>query len=171
MAELRSFFIGVVVAGALLGLIAVALGAFSGDSSEPVAARLLGSPAATSTPRSTPLPETTALPTLASTPQPSPTPDDAATTKATEAPEEPTNTPEPLPTADPVAVYVATIQPIASDLEANIAFVIGQGSANPSGSTQAASTIKNLASRMAAASPPLEPPGVRLGSQGFRGAP
>ncbi len=154
MAELRSFFIGVVVAGVLLGLIAIALGAYSGDSSEPVAARLLGSPIATSTPRATPLPETTALPTLAATTQPSPTLDDAATTEPTEAPEEATNTPEPLPTPDPVAVYVATIQPIASDLAANIAYVIGQGSANPTGSTQAANTIKNLASRMAAALPP-----------------
>ena len=154
MAELRSFFIGVVVAGVLLGLVAIALGAFSGDSSDPIAARLLGSPVATSTPRVTPGPATTALPTLAPTTQPSATPDDAPTTEPTEPAAEPTNTPLPQPTADPVAVFVATIQPIAGDFDANIAFVIGQGSANPTGSTQAANTIKDLAARMAAASPP-----------------
>lgn len=151
MAELRSFLIGVVVAGVLLGIVAVALGAFSGDESEPVAARLLGSPVASPTPGVTPALDTTALPTLAPTTQPSPTPAEGPTEEPTE---EPTNTPEPEPTVDPVNLYLAIIQPIVGDMDVNIAYIIGQGSANPEGSTQAANTLKALASRLVAAAPP-----------------
>ncbi len=151
MAELRSFLIGVVVAGVLLGIVAIALGAFSSDDSDPVVARLLGSPVATATPRATPGLQSTALPTLAATTQPSPTPTEGV---APEPTEEPTSTPEPQPTVNPIDLYLAIIQPIVGDLDTNIAYVIGQGSSNPAGSTQAANTIKDLAARMVAASPP-----------------
>jgi hypothetical protein len=153
VAELRSFLIGVVVAGVLLGIVAIALGAFSDDDGPRVAARLLTSPTAGATTQATSGPETTVIPTLAPTTQPSPT------AEATEAPgaeptAAPTDTPEPEPTADPVNQYLAVIQPIVGDLDVNIEYVIGQGSANPSGSTQAANTILGLAGRMGAASPP-----------------
>ncbi len=151
MPELRSFLIGVVVGGVLLGIVAIALGAFSGDDYDPVVARLLGSPVATATPRVTPALHTTALPTLAPTTQPSPTQTDGT---APEPTKEPTSTPEPQPTVDPIDLYLAIIQPIIGDLDANVAFLIGQGSSNPAGSTLAANTIKDLAARMASASPP-----------------
>jgi hypothetical protein len=151
VAELRSFVIGVIVAGALLGIVALALGAFSGDDSEPVAARLLSSPVATNTPRVTPGPDTTALPTLAPTTQPSPTATEGPAAQPTEAP---TDTPEPEPTADPVDVYVAQVSPYVSDLLAQIDYVIGQGSANPTGSKQSAGIIKDRAAGLQALSPP-----------------
>jgi hypothetical protein len=151
VAELRSFLIGVIVAGVLLGIVAVALGAFSGDDSPTTSARLLDGTEATPTPSAVPDVGTTALPTLAPTTQPSPTPAEEPSAEPTE---EPTDTPEPEPTTDPVDLYLAIVQPIVGDLDANIAYVIGQGSQNPSGSTQAANTIKDLAGRMNAASPP-----------------
>jgi hypothetical protein len=151
VAELRSFLIGVVVAGVLLGIVAIALGAFSSDDGNRVAARLITTPAASATVRATQGPETTVLPTLAPTTQPSPTATEAAAVEPTAAP---TDTPAPQPTVDPVNAYLAVIQPIVGDLDANIEYLIGQGSANPSGSSQAANTVLGLAGRMQAASPP-----------------
>jgi hypothetical protein len=141
----------VVIAGVLLGIVAVALGAFSGDDSDPVAARLLGTPLATPTPRATPGLDTTALPTLAATTQPSPTVTEGP---AAEPTEEPTNTPEPEPTADPVSVYVGIASPYVSDLLAQIDYVVGQGSANPAGSTQSAGIIKERAAQLQNLAPP-----------------
>jgi len=151
VAELRSFLIGVVVAGVLLGIVAVALGAFSDEDSDPISARLLGSPVATSTPRVTPGPDTTALPTLAPTTQPSPTPTEGPEAEPTE---EPTATPEPEPTADPISVYVGLVSPYVSDLIAQIDYVVGQDSANPAGSTQSAGIIKERAAQLQNLSPP-----------------
>jgi len=151
VAELRSFFIGVVVAGVLLGVVALALGAFSSDDSDPVAARLLGSPVATATSAATPGPETTALPTLAATTQPSPTPTEGPAPEPTEAP---TNTPEPEPTADPISAYVGLVSPYVSDLLAQIDYMIGQGSNNPTGSTQSAGIVKERATQLQSLSPP-----------------
>ena len=153
MAELRSFLIGVIVAGVLLGAVAVALGAFGGDDSNPTTARLISSPVATSTAQTSPGPDTTALPTLAATTQPSPTA--GATEGPTAEPtEEATNTPEPEPTADAVSVYVGLASVYVSDLLAQIDYVVGQGSANPTGSTQSAGIIKEKASQMQSLSPP-----------------
>jgi len=151
VAELRSFVIGVVVAGVLLGLVAVALGAFSGDDSDPVAARLLGTPPASPTPRVTPGPDTTALPTLAPTTQPSPTATEGPEAEPTE---EPTNTPEPEPTADAVSVYVGVASPYVADLLAQIDYLVGQGSSNPTGSTQSAGIVKDRGAQLQNLSPP-----------------
>jgi hypothetical protein len=151
VAELRSFLIGVVVAGVLLGIVALALGAFSGGDSDPVAARLLGSPVATATSAVTPGPETTALPTLAPTTQPSPTPTEGPPPEPTEAP---TNTPAPEPTVDPISAYVGLVSPYVSDLLAQIDYMIGQGSANPTGSTQSAGIVKERATQLQNLSPP-----------------
>jgi hypothetical protein len=153
VAELRSFLIGVIVAGVLLGIVAVALGAFGGDDSDPTTARLISSPVATSTAQTSPGPDTTALPTLAATTQPSPT--TAATAGATTEPTAaPTDTPAPEPTADPVSIYVAVVSPYVTDLLAQIDYVVGQGSANPSGSTQSAGIIKEKAAQVQNLSPP-----------------
>jgi hypothetical protein len=151
LAELRSFVIGVVVAGALLGIVALALGAFGGDDSDPTSARLLGSPVPTSTAQITPGPDTTTLPTLAPTTQPSPTATEGPTTEPTE---EATSTPEPEPTTDPVSAYVGLASPYVSDLLAQIDYVAGQGSSNPTGSTQSAGIIKERAAQLQSLSPP-----------------
>ena len=151
MAELRSFIIGVVVAGVLLGLVALALGAFSGDDSDPVAARLISSPVATSTQDTTTGPETTVLPTLAPTTQPSPTVTEGPAEEPTEAP---TETPEPEPTIDAVSAYVGLVSPYVSDLIAQIDYLVGQGSANPTGSTQSATIVQERAGQLQNLSPP-----------------
>lgn len=151
MAELRSFLIGVVVAGVLLGIVALALGAFSSNDSEPVAARLLGTPAATATARATPGPETTALPTLEATTQPSPTATEESDAEPTA---EPTNTPAPEPTIDPISAYVGIASPYVQDLLAQIDYLVGQGSANPTGSTQSAGIVKDRAAQLQNLSPP-----------------
>jgi hypothetical protein len=151
VAELRSFVIGVVVAGVLLGIVALALGAFSSNDSDPVAARLLGSPVATATARVTPGPVTTVLPTLAPTTQPSPTATEGPAAEPTDAP---TNTPEPQPTTDPVSLYVGLVSPYVSDLTAQIDYLVGQGSANPTGSTQSAGIVKERAGQLQSLSPP-----------------
>ncbi len=148
MSEFRSFFIGILVAGVVLGLIALALGAFSGDDDSPTA-RLLGTPVASPTAQSTLSAGSTAIPTL-----PSPTQAAPQATSDIQPTAEATATSEPVPTPDPVTIYVATIQPIVFDMDANVTYLTGQGSANPSGSTLSAETVKGLALRMQSASPP-----------------
>jgi hypothetical protein len=153
VSEIRSFIIGVVVAGVLLGIVAIALGAFGGDDEDPATARLLTTPVATATSQSVPDIGTTALPTLAATTQPSPTAEPTEET-APEPTEAPTNTPEPEPTADPVSIYVALVSPYVNDLLAQIDYLVGQGSANPSGSTQSAQIVQSLAGSLQSLSPP-----------------
>lgn len=149
MAELRSFLIGVVVAGVLLGIVALALGAFSGEGEEAPTARLLGSPAPSVTPRATEGPDIV-VPTVAPTEVPLPT-----QTPVPESPTpQPTPTPEPQPTADPVSLYLAVAQPAVADLDAQMGYVIGQGSQNPGGSIQSAQIIKDKAAQLQSASPP-----------------
>lgn len=157
MAEIRSFLIGIVVAGVVLGIIALALGAFGGDSEGSPTAKLLpGSLTASPTVRATQRPATTALPTTAATRAASPTV--AATTATTPTPQSTTSaatsTPKPQPTANPVTAYVNAASPAVSDLVAQIDYLVGQGTANPTGSTQAAGTVKSLAARLQGISAP-----------------
>ena len=151
MAELRSFLIGIIVAGVVLGIIALALGAFGGDSEGAPTARVIGTPLASATAKATQRPVTTALPTTVATRLASPTV--AATTPATTPTTQPTaaaatSTPKPQPTANPVTAYVNAASPVVTDLVAQIDYLVGQGTANPSGSTQAAATVKSLAARL-----------------------
>jgi hypothetical protein len=156
LAEIRSFVVGVVVAGVLLGIFAIALGAFSGEGEESPTARLLGTPPASATARATQRPATTALPTVAAT-RPPPTvsatsaPATSPTVQATAAA---TNTPAPQPTANPVTAYVSAASVYVTDLGAQIDYVAGQGSANPSGSTASAGIIKEKAAAIQGLNPP-----------------
>jgi hypothetical protein len=152
VAELRSFLIGVVVAGVLLGIVALALGAFSGNDNNGAVARLLTTPAASPTVRSTQGPDTTVLPTLAPTTQPSPTA--TPTPEAAEPTVAPTNTPAPQPTVDPVSAYVSLVSTYVGDLDAQIDYLAGQGNANPTGSTQSAGVVKDRAALLQNVSPP-----------------
>ena len=157
MAEIRSFVVGVVVAGVLLGIVAIALGAFSSEGgNSPQAIVIGGTPPASPTARATQRPVTTALPTVAATRQVSPTA--AATNPATsptaQATAAATKTPSPQPTANPVAAYVSAVSILVTDLGAQIDYVAGQGSANPSGSTTSAGIIKEKAAAIQALSPP-----------------
>lgn len=156
MAEIRSFIVGVVVAGVLLGIVAVALGAFSSEGEESPTARLLGTPPASPTVRATQRPATTALPTVAATRPVSPTA--AATSPATsptaQATAAPTNTTAPQPTANPATAYANAVAVAVPDLGAQIDYIASTGSSNPSGSTQAANTVKSLAARILGLSAP-----------------
>jgi hypothetical protein len=156
VAEIRSFIVGVVVAGVLLGIVAVALGAFSSEGEESPTARLLGTPPASPTVRATQRPATTALPTVAATRPVSPTA--AATSPATsptaQATAAPTNTPAPQPTANPATAYANAVAVVVPDLGAQIDYIASAGSSNPSGSTQAANTVKSLAARILGLSAP-----------------
>jgi hypothetical protein len=153
VAELRSFVVGVIVAGGLLVVVALALGAFSGEGEEAPTARLLGTPPASATARATQRPATTALPTIAATRQPSPAASASATTGPATSPTSqataaPSATTAPQPTANPVTAYVSTVSVLVTDLGAQIDYLVGAGSSNPSGSTQAAGTVKALAGRI-----------------------
>jgi hypothetical protein len=156
VAEIRSFIVGVVVAGVLLGIVAVALGAFSSEGEESPTARLLGTPPASPTVRATQRPATTALPTVAATRPVSPTA--AATSPATsptaQATAAPTNTTAPQPTANPATAYANAVAVAVPDLGAQIDYIASTGSSNPSGSTQAANTVKSLAARILGLSAP-----------------
>ncbi len=156
MAEIRSFIVGIVVAGVLLGIVAIALGAFSSEGEESPTARLLGTPPASPTARATQRPATTALPTTAPTRQPSPTVSatNPATSPTSQATAAASATPAPQPTANPVTAYVSAASIIVTDLGAQLDFLIGAGSSNPSGSTQAAGTVKSLADRLQGLSAP-----------------
>ena len=136
----------------MLGIVALALGAFSGGDNNGAVARLLTTPAASPTVRATQGPETTALPTLAPTTQPSPTATQAVATEQPTA--APTNTPAPQPTVDPVSAYVGLASPYVADLLAQIDYLAGQGSANPTGSTQSAGIVKEKAAQLQSLSPP-----------------
>jgi hypothetical protein len=151
VSEIRSFAIGVVVAGVLLGIVALALGAFSSEGEEAPTARLLGTPPASPTARATQRPATTALPTTAPTRQPSPAA--SATTPATTPTSQPTTatptaTTAPQPTVNPAAAYIGSASTIVTDLGAQIDYLVANGSGNPAGSTQAANTVKALAGRL-----------------------
>ena len=150
MAEIRSFVVGVVVAGVLLGIVALALGAFGGDSEGSPTARLLGTPPASSTVRATQRPATTALPTTVATRPPSPTvaATSPATTPTPQTTAAATSTPKPQPTQNPVTAYVNAASPVVTDLVSQIDYLVGQGTGNPSGSTLAAGTVKGLAGRL-----------------------
>jgi cytoskeletal protein RodZ len=153
VAELRSFVVGVVVAGFFLGIVAVALGAFSSEGEESPQARLLGTPPASATARATQRPATTAQPTIAATRPVSPTAaatstPGTATSPTAAATTAPTNTPQPQPTANPVSAYVNTTSVVVTDLGAQIDYLVNAGASNPSGSTQAAGTVKALAGRL-----------------------
>jgi hypothetical protein len=156
VAEIRSFIVGVVVAGVLLGIVAVALGAFSSEGEESPTARLLGTPPASPTVRATQRPATTALPTVAATRPVSPTA--AATSPATsptvQATAAPTNTTAPQPTANPATAYTSAASVYVTDLGAQIDYVAGQGSANPDGSKASAAIIKEKAAAIVALNPP-----------------
>jgi hypothetical protein len=156
VAEIRSFVVGVVVAGVLLGIVAVALGAFSSEGEESPTARLLGTPPASPTVRATQRPATTALPTVAATRPVSPTA--AATSPATsptaQATAAPTNTTAPQPTANPATAYANAVSIAIPDLGGQIDYIAAAGSSNPSGSTQAANTVKSLAARILGLSAP-----------------
>ena len=156
MAEIRSFVVGVVVAGVLLGIVAIALGAFSSEGKDSPTARLIGTPPASPTARATQRPATTALPTTAPTRQPSPTvsataPATSPTSQATAAA---TATTAPQPTANPATAYANSVSIAVPDLGAQIDFIASAGSSNPSGSTQAANTVKQLAARILGLSAP-----------------
>lgn len=156
MAEIRSFLIGIVVAGVLLGIVALALGAFGGDSEGSPTARLLGTPPASATVRATQRPVTTALPTTVATRPPSPTvaATSPATTPTTQVTAAATSTPKPQPTQNPVTAYVNAASPVVTDLVAQIDYLAGQGTANATGSTLAAGTVKSLAVRLQGISAP-----------------
>jgi hypothetical protein len=157
MNEIRSFLIGIVVAGVVLGIIALALGAFGGDSEGAPTARVIGTLPASATARATQRPATTALPTTVATRPASPTV--AATTPATTPTAQATasaatSTPKPQPTQNPVTAYVNAASPVVTDLVAQIDYLVGQGTANPTGSTVAAGTVKSLAARLQGISAP-----------------
>jgi hypothetical protein len=156
VAEIRSFIIGIVAAGVLLGIVAIALGAFSSEGEEAPQARLLGTPPASATARATQRPATTALPTQAPTRQPSPaasatTPATSPTAQATAAP---SATTAPQPTANPATAYTSSASVIVTDLGAQLDYLIAAGSSNPTGSNQAAGTVKALAGRLQGLSAP-----------------
>jgi hypothetical protein len=142
----------VVVAGVLLGIVALALGAFSGGSDNGAVARLLTTPAASATVRATQGPDTTVLPTLAPTTQPSPTA--TQTPESAEPTAAPTNTPVPQPTVDPVSAYVGLVSTYVTDLEAQIDYLAGQDASNPTGSTTSAGIVKERAALLQNVSPP-----------------
>lgn len=150
MAEIRSFVIGIVVAGVLLGIVALALGAFGGDSEGSPTARLLGTPPASATVRATQRPATTALPTTVATRPPSPTvaATSPATTPTPQVTAAATSTPKPQPTQNPVTVYANAASPLVTDMIAQIDYLVGQGTANPGGSLQSAAIVKEKAGQL-----------------------
>jgi hypothetical protein len=155
VAEIRSFVVGVVVAGVLLGIVAIALGAFSGDGDESPTARLLGTPPASATARATSGPLTTALPTTVAT-RPPTTPTAAVTAPATGTAASPTAAPSntPAPTQNPAAAYISAASVAVTDLGVQIDYLVATGSSNPGGSNQAAGTVKALAGRLQGLSAP-----------------
>jgi hypothetical protein len=136
VAELRSFIVGVTIAGALLLAGGLAFGLFDGDSSGSPSVTHLVTPPPTRTPEPpatrnpsefTPVP-TSQLPVVASpnsgnVPNPTPT----ATPTLEVAPTAvPTATP---PSIDPVVEYVDTANQYTRDLFAQIEYLIGNASA------------------------------------------
>jgi hypothetical protein len=158
VAEIRSFIIGVVAAGVAVGILFLALGAFSGEGEESPTARLLpgSTPPASPTVRATQRPATTALPTVAATRAVTPTAEatSPATSPTAQATATATNTPAPQPTANPVAAYTSAASVYVTDLGAQIDYVTGQGTANPSGSKTSAAIIKEKAGAILALSAP-----------------
>jgi hypothetical protein len=53
-----------------------------------------------------------------------------------------------------VSVYVGLASPYVADLLAQIDYLVGQGSANPTGSTQSAGIVKERAAQLQNLSPP-----------------
>lgn len=106
MAELRSFVIGVAIAGALLLAAGLAFGLFSGDSSGSPSVRLLGTPPATRTPA----PAATRPPTEFTpvTPANNGAPPIDTPTEQTPAGENPNGSQQPEPTQPPVTEPTAT---------------------------------------------------------------
>ena len=146
MAELRSFIIGVTIAGAILLVGGLALGLFGGDSSGSPSVRLLETPPATRTPppaatrdpsELTPVPEnpTSEVPAGDDTPVAGETPDaiqtatptlEVAPTVADPSAAEPTATP---PSTDPVVEYVNGANQYTPALLAQIEYLLGNASA------------------------------------------
>ena len=170
MAELRSFIIGVTIAGAVLLVAGLAFGLFGGDSGSP-SVRLLGTPPPTRTPppaatrnpnEFTPIPPTATsqapvgqeTPGTGETPNPiqtaTPTLEVAPTAVATAAPQ-----------VNPVQVYVDTANQYTPGLVAQIEYLIGNVSAPNIGSSdwrnftvKSAQNIQALAGGLAGISTP-----------------
>jgi len=139
VAELRSFIIGVTVAGAVLLIGGLAFGLFGDDTSGSPSVRLLGTPPATRTPAPaatrdpsefTPVPPTSTsgvpaggTPGAGETPggiqTATPTLEVAPTVEATEVP----------PVVNPVSEYVASANQYAPPLLAQVEYLIGNANA------------------------------------------
>ncbi len=145
------------MAGVLLGIVAIALGAFSGEGEDPPTARVLGPLTPSPTARATTRPSTTVQPTTVAT-RPPTSPTAAVTAPATgtaaSPTAEPSNTPVPQPTQNPAAAYIGAASVAVTDLGAQIDYLVASGSSNPAGSNQAAATVKALAGRLQALSAP-----------------
>jgi hypothetical protein len=139
VAELRSFIIGVTIAGAVLLIGGLAFGLFGEDSSGSPSVRLLGTPPATRTPppaatrdpsQLTPVPPTPTSQVPASgSPGAATTPSTIQTATSTleVAPTlEPTETPPPV---DPVVEYVDTANQYTPALLAQIEYLISNAAA------------------------------------------
>lgn len=180
MAELRSFIIGVTIAGAVLLVAGLAFGLFSSGSGDSPSVRLLGTPPATRTPapaatRSpselTPVPptatsgipagETPANGTPANgTPAVSPTESPIQTATPTLG-VAPTAVATPTPATNPVVVYVDTANQYTPSLVSQVDYLIGNVNAPAMSdanwrnyTTQSAQNIENLAANLASISAP-----------------
>lgn len=184
MAELRSFVIGVAIAAGILGIAAVAFGAFGGDDDGSPGIVLLGSPAASDTQApaptrepSEPDGESTQPPSLEETPtpeaeqEPEPEQEPDPETEPTVAPTE-VSEPEPEPTVEPVsdfASYAASASPLTESLVGQLVYLAGNASApaidNPDWNAftlQAAQAVTSLAGSINA----LQPPPCAAGAHG-----
>ena len=136
MAELRSFVLGVVLAGVVLGFAAVVFGAFGEGSSKTPSVVLLTTPTpAETTPASatgvsaanTPVaPQNTQPPAPSPTSPPPATPTPAPTNTA---PPQPTVAPTATPSVSPSQVYVVGAAPVVNGLVSQVSYLIERANA------------------------------------------
>jgi hypothetical protein len=176
VAELRSFLVGVVIAGVVLLLAGIAFGLFGGDSNGSPSVRLLGTPPATRTPAppatrnpseftpvvpvDTVAPAGGGTPAAGQTPAGGETPNPIQTATAT-LEVAPTAAATTAPAVNEVQVYVDTANQYTPALVAQLTYLAGNASAPNLASTdwvnftlESAQSVQTLASAVAGISAP-----------------